>query len=159
LERLEDWPSRALDWSTLIERLIGIALGAAAPLLALALRRTRRHVLRDQVETYTNLATLLEGHDDESAREMRTLVADTARVLIAAERTALERRFDPFSLAALILVVVPTGALAIWAWGRPEWWHWPLVTVCVIWTVVWGIVGLTQLWTSSDQAEARQSTP
>ena len=76
----------------MVERLIGIAFAAAAPLLGLALRRTRRHTLREQVETYTNLATLLEEHDADTARELRSLVTDTTRILIAAERTALERR-------------------------------------------------------------------
>jgi hypothetical protein len=142
--------------SDMVERIVGVMLGAAAPLIGLALRGTRRNRLRHQIQTYTALSETLAENDPDSANELRQLVRESVHRLVDAERTALRRRFDTASAIAVVLFVVPAVAIVAWAWGRDSWWHWPAITIASVWALIWSIVGISQLWTSQEE-EAKSS--
>lgn len=109
------------------------------------------------METYTDLAAKVSDHDAETARIFRELVSETASVLVEIERRTLSRRFDVASFFAIIFFVGPVAALFIWAWGRHGAWVWPVLVASAIWMTLWGIYGLTQLWTQPDEAAVANS--
>jgi hypothetical protein len=128
------------------ERLLPILAGIAAPLVGFALRSSRRNRLRHQIESYTELAAVVEEHDARAARLLRELVGESVDVLVTAERASLRRRLDPNALTALVFLVVPGVVAFAWALTRTEWWKWPIVAVSAVWTLIWLAVGSQQLW-------------
>jgi hypothetical protein len=139
------------------ERIILGLAGAAAPLIGLAVRGSRRNRLRQQVEAYTTLAASVEAHDAESAARLRQLVSDIVDALVDAETYALRRRFDAANLIAVLFFLVPSIFFIGWAWQRDEWWRWLVIMVALFVAVFAGVGGGTQLWKTHEDGQKRTS--
>lgn len=131
-----------------------------APVVAWLVGASRRNRLRRRVNQYVQLANDLQEHDPESADLVRGLLAETVEKLVFLEQKALRRRFQPSSFIAVVVLVVPSVAVLVWAatWDTP--WKWLVIVLTALWTVVWGGVGLSQLFSlETDEQEAEGAVP
>lgn len=100
---------------------------------------------------YTELAKTVEPNDAHSATQIRGLVTELVKELVAAERQALKRRLDGAMLIATLLITVPPLWLIYWAWGHDDWWRWPVISTTAVWIIVAGYGGGSLLFNASDE--------
>ena len=108
---------------------------------------------------YLQLANDLQERDPDSATLIRDLVGETVEDLVALERKALRRRFEPMSLVTVLILTVPSIAVLIWATTWDEWWRWIVIVFAALWTLVWGGVGVTQLFKHESSDEETSAEP
>lgn len=128
-------------------KLLAILTPLLAPALAASIGASRRNRLRRRVTNYVKLANDLEAGDPASAKRIRGVVSETVEQLADLERRALHRRIDPWAIVTLLFLTVPSIAVAVWAWTWNSGWRWLVIVIAVLWTLIWGGVGLSQVIT------------
>jgi len=136
-------------WDRVIQGIVAVAIPAAG----LALRLSRRSRQLSRIRTYIHLADDLQSSDPDSAKLVRDLQRRGVARFVEAEHASLSRRLDPAAVFAWLFLVLPAVGLVAWAFTRDEWWKWPLIVFGIVWTLVWGGVGSTQLWKKPEEDE------
>ena len=99
----------------MLERVIVVVASVVGAALAAGVLSSRRTRGRNRVRADNELAGDLEPHDPASAASVRQHVTAAVEQLMAMERAALTRRFDPGSVVAALLLIAPVGvASAPW---------------------------------------------
>jgi hypothetical protein len=103
----------------------------------------------------------MEPQDPEAAAGFTRLASECAHLLIVRDQRALRRKIDPAAVVALLFLTVPAIVVFVLTFTWTTSWRWPVMVFCAVWTLVWGGVGLTQLWAErSDETEpTEQSSP
>jgi hypothetical protein len=138
----------------MLEKSLSVVAAITIPALGLLLQATRRNRLRRRIDEYLELAEKVT-HDPQAVEELQRLAGEATRLLILKEERWLQRKLDPGAVVAVLFLTVPAAGLAAWAWTWSSGWRWPTVIVAAVWALLWGGVGLTQLWQErGDEAEA-----
>jgi hypothetical protein len=139
----------------MIERVLSAIGALAVPLLGLMVQASRRNRLQRRIDEHLRLAERVKPLDPSGARELESLASEALGVLIRREQRWLRRKLDPSAIVALIFFIAPGGAGFVLALEWHSDWRWPAIVASALWTVVWLIVGATQLMTeASDDALA-----
>jgi hypothetical protein len=140
-----------------IEQVLSGVGAVVVPIVGFALQTSRRERLRRRIDEYLHLAERIEPHGGNEAAELRSLARESARVLVRRDRRTLRLRLDPSAVFALLLLVGPAVIGAIFALRWSSDWKWFPFAFAVIWALLWGGVGITQLRkeASDDQPEIR----
>jgi len=95
------------------------------------------------------------AHDPRAVESFQRLASEASQVLILKDERWLRSRIDPTAVFAVLFLTVPAIGLAVWAWTWDSGWRWPTGVGAVLWALVWGGVGITQLRQErEDEAEA-----
>jgi hypothetical protein len=60
-------------------------------------------------------------------------------------------------LTPVVALTVPSILVLSWATTWDDWWKWVVIVFAALWTVVWGIAGLTQLFKHEEEPSAGQT--
>ena len=142
----------------MVERLLPAIATAAAPLVGLMLRASRRNRLQRRIEEYLALADRMREHDPEAAAACAVFAAECVRQLIGRGQQALRRRFDPIALFGTALVAAPGVIGFVLAAGWNTGWRWPVMGVSALWTVLALIAGAGQVWSDKDESETTSAS-
>lgn len=130
----------------MLEKVISVVAAAIVPSLGLLLQASRRNRLQRRIDDYLALADKLAEHDPDSATECRRLASETIRPLLRRDERALQRRVDPSAVIAVLFLTIPSLAVFVWTFSWTSGWKWPVRIFAAAWTVLWGSVGITQIW-------------
>jgi hypothetical protein len=133
-----------------LERVIVVVASVVGAALAAGVLSSRRTRLLSRVRAYNALAGELEPHDSASAASVRQHVTAAVEQLMAMERAALTRRFDPGGVVAALLLIAPVGVASYFAWTHRGWWTWPALVWSAIWTVIVIAATKDQIWTQPE---------
>lgn len=101
------------------------------------------------------MADEFASHDVAMAETFRSLAGEAAEQLALLERRSLRRRVDPAAVLAVVFLTLPAAYCFYLAWGWDSGWRLPALAASGAWTLIWGGVGITQLFTDhSDELEA-----
>jgi hypothetical protein len=107
------------------------------------------------MKDYLALAAEIADHDPSAATDFRRLASETAHLLVLREERLIRRRIDLSAIFAILFLTVPAAGVAVWAWTWDSGWKWPTVIIATVWALLWGGVGITQVWKErGDEAEA-----
>jgi hypothetical protein len=135
----------------MLEKIAGFLLAVAGPLAAYALRYQRRHRLQSQARSYLKLGEELEPHDPASAKRLRDLVADIVIELVQTERRSLGRRFEPTTIFAAALFLLPSAIVLVLIWPIDAAWEWLATAGAAFWALVVFAAAWQTAWKSRGE--------
>jgi hypothetical protein len=139
----------------MLEKALSVLAAVGIPALGLILRASRGNRLRQRMKEYLGLAEEIADHDSKAAAEFRRLASEAAHLLVLKEERWIRRKIDPSAVFAILFLTLPAAGVAVWAWTWDSGWRWSTVVVATIWTLLWGGIGITQIWQErGDEAEA-----
>lgn len=132
-----------------IEKVLSAIAAVLIPAMGLALQGSRRNRLIRRIEGYLELAEKVRPRDSAAADKLTDLAAAAVGTLVDNDRRTMRRKLDSSALVALLFLTLPAAGVFVWALGWSTW-KWPALVISAVWVVVWGAVGLSQLWREKD---------
>jgi hypothetical protein len=123
------------------------------------LRASRRNRLRQLLEEHLALAARFKDDDPDTARRFRELAAEDAHLLIRRDQRWLQQgRISPTTIVTIMVLVTPSVIVILLSRQWEGTWIWPIRVLAIVWALLWGGVGLTQLREDREDEEAEAAT-